>query len=149
MDIGTTDVFLLVIIVSAWMTFGFNTVLVLAGLQGIPPSLYEAAKLDGANAWQRFRYITVPTLRPTTFFVMAMTTIQAIQLFDIVFVLVNPHEGPNNSTLTPVLYLYQQGFQNFSQGYASAVAWVLFALIFGLTLVQFRRNQAAEEGAFA
>ena len=138
-----------IVIVFAWMTFGFNTVLFLAGLQGIPPSLYEAAKLDGANAWQRFRYITVPTLRPTTFFVMAMTTIQAIQLFDIVFVLVNPPEGPNNSTLTPVLYLYQQGFQNFSQGYASAVAWVLFALIFGLTLVQFRRNQAAEEGAFA
>lgn len=133
-------------IVFAWMTFGFNTVLFLAGLQGIPNDLMEAAQLDGATTWERFRYITVPLLRPTTFFVVTMTMIQATQLFDIVFVLMVPPEGPNNSTLTPVLYLYQQGFQQFSQGYASAVAWVLFILIFGLTLLQFRRNQAAEEG---
>ena len=133
-------------IVFAWMTFGFNTVLFLAGLQGIPNDLMEAAQLDGATTWERFRYITVPLLRPTTFFVVTMTMIQATQLFDIVFILMVPPEGPNNSTLTPVLYLYQQGFQQFSQGYASAVAWVLFILIFGLTLLQFRRNQAAEEG---
>lgn len=133
-------------IVFAWMTFGFNTVLFLAGLQGIPNDLMEAAQLDGATTWERFRHITVPLLRPTTFFVVTMTMIQATQLFDIVFILMIPPEGPNNSTLTPVLYLYQQGFQQFSQGYASAVAWVLFILIFGLTLLQFRRNQAAEEG---
>ena len=137
-----------IVIVFAWMTFGFNTILFVAGLQGISPSMYEAAKLDGANAWQRFRYITVPSLRPTTFFVVAITTIQAIQLFDIVFVTVTPNPaGPQDSTLTPVLYLYQEGFQRFSQGYASAVAWVLFALIFGLTLLQFRRQQAEVEAA--
>ncbi len=135
-----------IVIVFAWMTFGFNTVLFLAGLQGIPNDLTEAAQLDGASTWKRFRYITVPLLRPTTFFVVTITMIQATQLFDIVFVLMIPPEGPNNSTLTPVLYLYQQGFQQFSQGYASAVAWVLFVLIFGLTLLQFRRNRAAEEG---
>jgi ABC-type sugar transport system permease subunit len=137
-----------IVIVFAWMTFGFNTILFVAGLQGINPSMYEAAKLDGANAWQRFRFITVPSLRPTTFFVVAITTIQAIQLFDIVFVTVTPNPaGPQDSTLTPVLYLYQEGFQRFSQGYASAVAWVLFALIFGLTLLQFRRQQAEVEAA--
>lgn len=135
-----------IVIVFAWMTFGFNTVLFLAGLQGIPNDLMEAAQLDGATAWNRFRHITVPLLRPTTFFVVTITMIQATQLFDIVFVLMIPPEGPNNSTLTPVLYLYQQGFQQFSQGYASAVAWVLFVLIFGLTLLQFRRNRSAEEG---
>ena len=129
-------------IVFAWTNFGFNTVLYLAGHQGISGELYEAAELDGANAWQRFRRITVPQLRSTTFYVVATTTILAMQLFDIVWVTTDPPGAPENASLTPVLHLYNKGFQETKQGYASAVAWVLFILIFGLTLVQFRRQRA-------
>jgi len=139
---------LAVVIVFAWMTFGFNTVLFTAGLQGVPKELYEAAELDGASAWDRFRNVTLPTLRPTTFFVLATTTILALQLFDIVFALSapSPPGSPDNATLTPVVYLYRRGFERFDQGYASAVAWVLFIVIFTVTLLQFRRQQRQTEG---
>ena len=145
---GADTALLAVVIVFAWMTFGFNTVLFMAGLQGVPKELQEAAQLDGANAWQRFRNVTLPVLQPTTFFVTVTTTILALQLFDIVFVLPSPNVpgSPNNATLTPVLYLYQQGFQRFDQGYAAAVAWILFAFIFAMTLYQFRRQQRAADG---
>ncbi len=133
-----------VVIVFAWMTIGFNTVLYLAGMQGISESLYEAASIDGAGSWSKFWRITVPMLRPTTLFVVATTTILALQLFNEPFILFNPQQqpsGPNNSTLTPVIQLYQEGFQRFNQGFASAIAWVLFAIIFGVTLLYFRRQQ--------
>ncbi|HSH05378.1 MAG TPA: sugar ABC transporter permease [Anaerolineae bacterium] len=135
---------LAVVIVSAWQWLGFNTVLFLAGLQNIPKSLYEAATVDGATERQQFWRITLPLLAPTTFFVVTTTTIQAMQIFEQVFILIptNP-AGPNNSTLTMVLYLYQQGFQRFEQGYASAIAWVLFLMIFGATLFQFQRQRAS------
>lgn len=129
-------------IMSAWQWTGFNTVLFLAGLQGIPKTLYEAAEVDGAGRWSQFWNITIPSLAPTTFFVVTTATIQAMQLFDQVFILMNPPAGPNNSTLTIVLYLYQNGFQRFQQGYASAIAWVLFAAIFFVTLLQFQRQRA-------
>ena len=130
-----------VIIIAAWQTMGFNTVLFLAGLQNIPGELYEAATVDGAGPWDKFWGITLPMLAPTTFYVVSTTTIQAMQVFEQVFILMNPPEGPNNSTITLVLYLYRSGFQNFQQGYASAIAWVLFIVIFGLTLVQFQRQR--------
>lgn len=130
-----------VILIAAWQTMGFNTVLFLAGLQNIPGELYEAATVDGAGPWDKFWSITLPMLAPTTFFVVSTTTIQAMQVFEQVFILMNPPEGPNNSTITLVLYLYRSGFQNFKQGYASAIAWVLFIVIFGLTLVQFQRQR--------
>lgn len=130
-----------VILISAWQTMGFNTVLFLAGLQNIPAELYEAATVDGAGTWDKFRGITLPMLAPTTFYVVSTTTIQAMQVFEQVFILMNPPEGPNNSTITLVLYLYRSGFQNFKQGYASAIAWVLFIVIFGLTLIQFQRQR--------
>ncbi|MFN8380576.1 MAG: sugar ABC transporter permease [Anaerolineales bacterium] len=130
-----------IIIIAAWQTMGFNTVLFLAGLQNIPGELYEAATVDGAGAWDKFWSITLPMLAPTTFYVVSTTTIQAMQVFEQVFILMNPAEGPNNSTITLVLYLYRSGFQNFQQGYASAIAWVLFIVIFGLTLVQFQRQR--------
>lgn len=135
---------LAVVIVAAWQWMGFNTVLFLAGLQSIPRSLYEAATVDGANSWQQFWKVTLPLLAPTTFFVITTTTIQAMQIFEQVFILIptNP-AGPNNSTLTMVLYLYQKGFQRFEQGYASAIAWVLFVIIFGVTLVRFQRERAS------
>ncbi len=130
-----------VILIAAWQTMGFNTVLFLAGLQNIPGELYEAATVDGAGAWDKFWGITIPMLAPTTFYVVSTTTIQAMQVFEQVFILMNPPEGPNNSTITLVLYLYRSGFQNFKQGYASAIAWVLFIVIFGLTLIQFQRQR--------
>lgn len=135
---------LAVVIVAAWQWMGFNTVLFLAGLQSIPRSLYEAATVDGANSWQQFWKVTLPLLAPTTFFVITTTTIQAMQIFEQVFILIptNP-AGPNNSTLTMVLYLYQKGFQRFEQGYASAIAWVLFVIIFGVTLYRFQRERAS------
>ena len=132
---------LAVVLIAAWQTMGFNTVLFLAGLQNIPGELYEAATVDGAGAWGKFWGITLPMLAPTTFYVVSTTTIQAMQVFEQVFILMNPPEGPNNSTITLVLYLYRSGFQNFQQGYASAIAWILFIVIFGLTLIQFQRQR--------
>lgn len=133
-----------VVIVFAWSQFGFNTVLFTAGLQSISRELYEAAELDGANTWQRFRHVTVPSLRATTFFVTATTVILCLQVFDIIYALnqPNPVGFPDNATLTPVVYLYQLGFQQDEFGMASAVAWLLFIVIFGLTLLQFRRQRA-------
>lgn len=132
-----------VVIIAAWQWMGFNTVLYLAGLQNIPKSLYEAATVDGAGSITQFFRITIPLLAPTTFFVVSTTTIQAMQIFDQVYVLTNPPGGPGTSTTTIVLYLYTQGFRNFRQGYASAIAWVLFLLIFGLTILQFQRQRNA------
>lgn len=130
------------VMVFAWMNFGFNTVLYLAGHQGIPKELYEAAEIDGANVWQTFRKITVPQLRNTTFYVLVTTSILALQLFDIVWILSRPEPGgPNNATVTPVLRLYREAFQNNSIGSASAMAWVLFALIFAFTFFQFRQQR--------
>lgn len=138
------------VIVFSWMFIGYNAVLFLAGLQGVDSTLYEAAMLDGANRWQRFRHITLPSLRPTTFFVVASTGILTLQLFGenvVLFPTTTPiGAGPQNSTLTPVVYLYEQGFRRFAFGYASAVAWVLFLLIFAFTLVQFRRQREQAEG---
>lgn len=138
------------VIVFAWMFIGYNAVLYLAGLQGIDGTLYEAARIDGANWWQRFRNITLPGLKPTTFFVVASTGILTLQLFGenvVLFPTTTPiGAGPQNSTLTPVVYLYEQGFRRFSFGYASAVAWVLFVLIFAFTLIQFRRQREDAEG---
>jgi ABC-type sugar transport system permease subunit len=137
------------VIVFAWMNFGFNTVLYLAGHQSIPKELYEAAEIDGAGTWKIFRRITVPQLRNTTFYVLITTSILALQLFDIVWILSRPEPGgPNNATTTPVLTLYEEAFTNNSQGYASALAWILFLIIFGFTFFQFRqqRDEATSGG---
>ncbi|MEM9610225.1 MAG: sugar ABC transporter permease [Actinomycetota bacterium] len=136
-----------VIILFAWQQIGFNTVLFLAGMQGIDKSLYEAAAIDGAGTWTQFRRITIPLLAPTTVFVVATTTILGLQMFNEPFILQAPSDpsGPNNSTLTPVIYLYQNAFQEFEIGYASAVAWAMFLLIFAITLLYFRRS--GDEGA--
>jgi ABC-type sugar transport system permease subunit len=138
------------VIVFSWMFVGYNAVLFLAGLQGVDSTLHEAAMLDGASRWQRFRYVTLPALKPTTFFVVASTGILTLQLFGenvVLFPTTTPiGAGPENSTLTPVVYLYDQGFRRFAFGYASAVAWVLFVLIFVFTLIQFRRQREDVEG---
>lgn len=132
------------VIVFSFSTIGLNTVLFLAGLQGLPPVLYEAAEIDGAGPWSKFRKITVPLLAPTTVFVVITTTILALQLFSEPFILNAPQlspNGPDNATLTPVIYLYQNAFERFNQGYASAIGWVLFLLIFAITLIYFRTQR--------
>lgn len=123
------------IILSIWKSFGYNMVLFLAGLQNIPQHLYEAAIMDGASPWQRFRYVTFPLLSPVTFFVVVMTTIGSFQVFD--QALVMTQGGPGLATTTLVMNIYQVGFQSFHMGYASAIAWVLFAIVFVCTLIQF------------
>ena len=140
---------LAVVIMSAWQWLGYYSVIFLAGMQNIPKELYEAATVDGAGAWSRFMNVTLPLLAPTTFYVVTTAIINALQVFEQVYVLIptEPPGGPANSTMTIVLYLYQKGFQRFQQGYASAVAWVLFLIIFAITLMQFRR-QSKSKGVY-
>ncbi len=132
-----------IVLLAAWQVIGFNTVLFLAGLQGIPKILYEAAYVDGANGWQRFRNVTLPLLAPTTFFVMITTIITGLQVFNEPYALISVRPMPVNAT-TVVYNLYNRGFFFFDFGYASAIAWLLFGLIFLVTLAQFRlqRSQA-------
>lgn len=123
---------LTITLVNVWAVVGFNTVIYLAGLQGIPSHMYEASRIDGATAFQNFRYITWPLLRPTTFFVVLMSTIDALQ----VFVLPNVMKRDSEATMTVVYYLYRNAFQFYNMGYASAIAYILFAItvVLGLTL---------------
>jgi multiple sugar transport system permease protein len=123
------------ILMSVWKGFGYNMVIFLAGLQGIPDHLYDAAKVDGATAWRRFLNVTLPLLSPTTFFVVVISVISSFQVFDQALIMTNG--GPGTATTTLVLYIYQKGFQSFDMGYAAAVALVLFAVIFVFTVVQF------------
>lgn len=123
------------ILMSVWKGFGYNMVIFLAGLQGIPDHLYDAAKVDGATAWRRFLNVTLPLLSPTTFFVVVISVISSFQVFDQALIMTNG--GPGTATTTLVLYIYQVGFQSFEMGYAAAVALVLFAAIFVFTVIQF------------
>lgn len=123
-------------LMSVWKHIGFNMVIFLAGLKGIPDELYEAAIVDGANRWQRFRNITLPLLKPTTFFVFIVTLIFSFRVYTQVFVMTRG--GPAQSTYTIVYYFWQMGFQEFEMGYASAIAVVLFLLVFGLSMIQQR-----------
>lgn len=125
-----------IIIMSIWQQLGFSMVLFLAGLQSVPQHLYEAAKIDGARAFDRFRHITVPMLSSTTFFVLVISVINSFQVFDQAFIMTEG--GPANATNTIVFHIYRYAFQFFQMGYAAAMAWVLFALIFVVTIVQFR-----------
>lgn len=125
------------IIMSLWGA-GSNMLLYLAGLQGIPTPLYDAAKVDGANAFRRFLNVTLPMLSPTIFFNLIMNVIGSFQIFTASFIMTQG--GPNNATLTMVLLLYRKAFQQFRHGYASAIAWVLFAIILALTLLVLRSS---------
>jgi multiple sugar transport system permease protein len=131
-----------IIMVTLWQAVGSNMVIYLAGLQGVPDYLYESAKLDGANAMQRFRFITWPQLRPTTFLVSTMSIIGALQLFDQAFVLTQG--GPANATKTPVYLIYQQGFNQLQMGYASSQAFVLAIGILIFSLINMRLSKAEE-----
>jgi len=125
-----------VIIMAIWKNLGYNMVIFLAGLQGIPQELYEAAAIDGAGGVARFRHITLPMLAPTTFFILVISVIGSFQVFDLAFILTAG--GPGNATNTIVMYIYNQAFQFFHMGYAAAIAWLLFIIIFTITLLQMR-----------
>lgn len=122
-------------IVSVWKYVGYYMIVYLAALQGISASLYEAAGIDGANGFQKLRYITIPMLTPTTFFVLIMLTIQCFKVFDLVYVMTGG--GPGNATKTLVNYIYEKAFTSWQFGPASAGAIVLFAVVLVITLLQF------------
>lgn len=125
-----------IILVGIWKNLGFSMVILLAGLQGVPREHYEAASIDGAGRWQRFRHITIPGLRHTLLFVVVISVIASLQVFDQVFVMTRG--GPLFATDTLVNYLYYQGFNLFRMGYASAIATVLFLLILAVSAGQLR-----------
>jgi len=121
-----------IILMATWKNFGYNMVIFLAGLTTIPETLYEAARLDGASAWQQFRHVTLPGLRPTMVFVVTATLIGYFQLFAEPYVMTNGG-GPMNATLSLVLYMFKEGFRWWNMGYAAAVAVVLFGILLGTT----------------
>jgi multiple sugar transport system permease protein len=125
-----------IIAMAVWRNVGFAMVVFVAGMQAIPSMLYEAAAIDGAGRWQSFRYVTLPMLRPTILFMLVITTIGYLQLFEEPFVMTGG--GPLDATLSVTMYMYQQGFQFFHQGYASAIAYVLFVIVAIVAFLQFK-----------
>ncbi|HLZ27170.1 MAG TPA: sugar ABC transporter permease [Chloroflexota bacterium] len=125
-----------VIVVSVWKVIGWNMLIYLAGLQGIPEYLKEAAAIDGANRWQSFFKITLPLLRPTTFFIFVTSLIGAFQVFDQVYVMTGG--GPANATTTLVHQIYNAAFKALDMGYAAAMSFVLFAIILVISLLSMR-----------
>jgi multiple sugar transport system permease protein len=125
-----------IILVAVWRSFGYNMLIFVAGLQRIPIQLYEAAELDGAGAWARLRHVTLPQLAPTFVFVGVITAIGFFQLFAEPYVMTQG--GPLKSTLSMVLYMYEEGFRWWRLGSAAAIAFVLFAIVLSITLVQLR-----------
>jgi multiple sugar transport system permease protein len=131
-------------LLAVWRTFGYGLVIFVVGLEAIPESTYEAADLDGANAWQKLLYITLPQLRPTAFFVAVLVTVQTFQIFAEPYVMTRG--GPLHATTTITLLMYEQGFRWWNMGHAAAIAFVLFALILatsGLQMVLRRRRRTA------
>lgn len=132
-------VLLSMILFSVWRFMGYYMVIYLAGLQGISAELYEAASLDGANTWQKFRYITWPQLHSTTFFVIVMLTINCFKVYDVAIMLAGGGSGELTTSATVlVYYIYQKAFIDWKLGYSSAVAMVLFLMVFVVTMIQFR-----------
>ncbi|GAA2800506.1 sugar ABC transporter permease [Kribbella solani] len=123
-------------VTSAWKGFGYSMLILLAGLQAVPKSYLEAAMIDGASTWQRFRYVTLPQLRPVLFFVLVIETIGAFQVFDAMYVMTGG--GPVRSSYSLVYFLYDSGFKYFDFGYASAIGLVLFLIVLIVSLVQRR-----------
>ena len=130
-----------IILMAVWKNFGFNMLVFLAGLQSVPERLYEAARLDGAGAWQRLRHVTLPVLAPTFGFVVVTTTIGYLQLFAEPYVMTQG--GPADGTLSIVLLMYEEGFRWWNLGFAAAVAFVLFAIILAVTGLQLAARRLA------
>lgn len=125
-----------VMLMDVWAAVGYYAIIYLAGLQAIPAELYEAAALDGGSGWRKHWHITLPLLKSTTLFILVINTIRSFQVFIEIFVMTRG--GPLNSTLTTVYYLYDRAFNSFELGYASALAWALFAVTLGASLVYVR-----------
>ncbi len=139
-------VLLSLILFSVWKYMGYYMVIYLAGLQGISGELYEAASLDGANTWQKFRYITWPQLRSTTFFVVVMLTINCFKVYDIAIMLAGGGSGELTTSATVlVYYIYQKAFIDWDLGYSSAVSMVLFVIVLLVTIVQFGVQKKQEQ----
>ena len=132
-----------IILLAVWKNFGYATILLVAGLQAIPESLYEAARLEGAGWWPLFRRITLPLLSPTLLFLGVMTTIGYFQFFAEPYVMTGGG-GPLNATLSVGLLMYKAGFRWWSMGYAASVAFVLFVVVLGLTAIQFRLQRRGD-----
>ncbi|GAA0084080.1 sugar ABC transporter permease [Clostridium sp. CTA-7] len=132
------------IIMRVWQMSGYYMLMFLAGLQTIPESLYESSDVDGANGIQKFFKITVPMLSNTTFVVIILLVIEAFNMFESIFIMTGG--GPLGSTSTIMYYIYEQGFGNYNMGYASAIAWIFFAVIMVITMIQYKyRNEQGGE----
>lgn len=131
-----------VIIMSVWFHVGYYVVIYLAGLADIPRDFYDAAKVDGANAWQEMLYVTIPLLRNVTLFVTVTLAIGAFQVFAQIYIMTQG--GPGTATTSMQLLIFRQGFQYFRMGYASALSWLLFAVIFVLVAVQLRASRSEQ-----
>lgn len=131
-----------VMMVSVWLRVGFNMIIYLAGLQGISPELYEAARIDGASRWQQFRSITVPLVGPSTFFLLIMNVIASFQVFDLIFVMTGG--GPGNSTSVLVTYAYRNGFQIREQGYGAAIGVVILIITLIFTFIQWKTSRTRD-----
>lgn len=132
------------ILMGAWTSLGFNIILFSAALTGVPKAYYEAARIDGAGWFKQFRYITLPLISPTTFYLLVMGLINAIQDFTRFQAIGFGDTGPNNAGLTMVYYLYQQGFTNnytYGMGFAAATSWIVAVLIIGLTIANFKLSK--------
>ncbi len=137
-----------IIVMSIWGGIGYNTIILLAGLQSIPDSVIEAARIDGATAWERFWYVTLPMLKPVMVYLVIMSTINSFQVFDQVYIMTSSTEyfgGVLYSALTIVPYLYERAFKRFMLGYASALAYLLFTIIFIITLIYMKVSKFYEE----
>jgi len=141
----TTFAALAVLMAGLWLSIGYAMLFLLAALQHVDRDLYEAAQLDGANRWQRFRQVTLPALMPTIGFLALMGTVGAFQLFELPYVLFQNGSGPDRAGLTIVMYLYQQGFEAGDLGAACAVGWFLVLMILVVALFQIRASHAARE----
>lgn len=140
---GGAAAFASVVLVTLWWRVGFNMIIYLAGLQGVEPELYESARIDGASAWKQFRYVTIPMVGPSTFFLLVMNVIYSFQVFDIVYVLTNG--GPGYSTSVLVTYAYENGFVTRDQGYAAAIGIVLLILTLIFTALQWRFSRTRDQ----
>ncbi|UOQ47650.1 sugar ABC transporter permease [Gracilibacillus caseinilyticus] len=132
----------LLVLVAVWKGIGYIMIIYLSGLQNVPNELYEAAEMDGASSIKKFKSITLPSISPTTFLVIVLSTITTFQAFEQIYVMtggaadISAAGGPNNASLVLMLYLYREGFSFLHMGYASAIAWILFIILFILTLLQ-------------
>jgi multiple sugar transport system permease protein len=131
-----------IVLMSVWKNFGYNMIIFIAGLQNIPEDLYEAASIEGASGWQKFKSITLPMLAPTTLFISIITMIGYFQLFSEPYIMTQG--GPLNSTLSIVQFMYQEGFRWWNMGYSASIAFILFFIIFIGTVIQFKIQKSTE-----